>query len=421
MKRFLVCIFLVFTLLITACAEIESPDSSNSSVDSIEESITASISTDDINSSTETSIDLNSSESFDVETDDSSTETSADTSKEDLTVSVDDNSSATDSSIPDDNNSNDDASTPPSVPNGGTAVPTDKVFVSNGFVISGTRGMEQYFGGIQSGANFCNIVNNFKNDLGDGINLYTVVAPHSSNYYAPESYSHLIERGKLNFDNIKSNLSSDVKFVDTYNALWNHVDEPIYPRTECHWGALAAYYAAEEFAKVAGVDFAPLSSYKEIVKPGFVGSVYTFSKAEVIRQNPEDFYIYMPQTEYTAYYYNQGNYDLSKPNATKNTIVFDTKSYAGAFICGDTYAIKIQTNNNTGRKLVILKDSYGNAFAPFTIGSFDEIYILDIRYYKRNGVKFCKDVGATDVAIAVSAFTATGTVYKHLENLRTAP
>lgn len=418
MKRFLVCVFLVFSFLITACAEIEAPDSSSSSADSTEESFNSTVSSDDNDSTIESSSDINNAESSEV----ISVNSDDDSTSEDTESSIINDSSTADSSVPDNNSSNGDGSTSPSVPNNGvTTVPTDKVFVSNGFVISGTRGMEQYFGGLQSGASFCNIANNFKKDLGDHINLYVAVAPHSSNYYAPESFSNLIERGKLNFDNLKSNLSADVKFVDTYNALWNHVDEPIYPRTECHWGALAAYYAAEEFSKVAGVDFAPLSSYKEIVKSGFVGSVYTFSKAEVIKQNPEDFYIYMPQTEYTAYYYNQGNYDLSKPNSTKNTIVFDTKSYAGAFICGDTYSIKIETKNNTGRKLVILKDSYGNAFAPFTIASFDEIYILDIRYYKKNGVKFCKDVGATDVVVAVSAFTATGPVHKHLENLRTAP
>lgn len=410
MKRFLISLLLVISLLISACAEIKAPEDTSSG--ELGESSELSMS-----SSEESTFEVSSGEKSELSFEDSTNETSDDTTLESSeAVSSEDNSSAaTDISTPDS------SSTAPIPDNGGTTVPTDKVFISNGMLISGTRGMEQYFGGLQSGANFCNIVNNFKNDLGDGINVYTVVAPHASNYYAPESYSNLIERGRLNFENIKSNLNQNVKFVDTYNALWAHVDEPIYPRTECHWGSLAAFYAAEEFAKVAGVSFAPLNSYKEIIKPNFVGSVYTFSKAEVIKQNPEDFYIYMPQTEYTAYYYNQGNYDLSSPNATKNTIVFDTKSYAGAFICGDTYTVKVVTKNNTGRKLVILKDSYGNAFAPYTLSSFDEVYILDIRYYKKNGVKFCKDVGATDVAIAVSAFTATGVVYKHLENLRTAP
>ena len=414
MKRFLIWVCLVCILLTSACAEIESPTNSNSSADTSEEVIGSSEATS-VDFSADTSMHQSenadsSEESFVIVSDDvPSSEASTDESREaSKDISVDNSSSQ----APVVDNSTDISYLP---------VPSDRVFVSNGLLINGTRGMEQYFGLTDSGTKFSNIIANYKKDLGDSVNVYTVVAPHASNYYAPESYSNLIERGKINFDNLKAQNGDGVKYVDVYSALWDHVDEPIYPRTECHWGALAAYYAAEAFAKVAGVPFAPLDSYTKIVKPGFVGSVYTFSKAEIIRQNPEDFLIFMPQTNYTAYYYNQGNYDLSKPNFTKNSIVFDTKSYAGAFICGDNYTIKVVTGNNTGRKLVIFKDSYGNAFAPFTLGSFDEVYIVDIRYYKKNGVNFCKEVGATDVAVSVSAFTATGSVYKHLERIRTAP
>lgn len=392
MKRFISYIALMLTLcvLFSACSSINSPvdessEESSTDVSTEEISINNGFSTEDVEVSSEQSSE-------------DSTDISIDASVE---ISADDDIST--------ENEND-----------GVSVPTDQVFISNGIIISGTRGMEQYFGGIQSGANCCRMVGNFKNDLGDNVEVYMVVAPHASCYYAPEKYASFIERGKMNFDNLKANTAANVHLIDTYNALWKHVDEPIYPRTEFHWGALAAYYAAEEFAKVANISFPSLDSYQKIVKPGFVGSAYTFSKAAVIKNNPEDFLIFMPQTEYTAYYYNQGNYDLSKPNFVKNSIVFDTKSYAGAFICGDTYHVKVETNNNTGRKLVIFKDSYGNAFAPFTLASFDEIYIVDMRYYNKNGVKFCKDVGATDVVFAMSAFTATGVVYNNIERLRTA-
>lgn len=403
MKRFILCLSLILalTVLITACSGIDSP-----TVDSSEESyLSVSDSADDVSEVT----------TADITEDLTSEELSVEIS-ESSEISVEESSSTPESVVPpvSDNSS--------SVGNtGGENVPADQVFISNGILISGTRGMEQYFGGIQSGANCCNMVNAFKNDLGDSAEVYMVVAPHASCYYAPEKYANLIERGRLNFDNLKSNVAANVHFVDTYNALWNHVDEPIYPRTEFHWGALAAYYAAEEFSKVANVGFAPIDSYQKIVKPGFIGSAYTFSKAAVIKNNPEDFLIFMPQTEYTAYYYQQGNYNWDAPYMTKDTIVFDTKSYAGAFLCGDTYTIKVVTKNNTGRKLVIFKDSYGNAFAPFTLGSFDEIYIVDMRYYGKNGVQLCKDVGATDVVFAMSAFTATGVVYSHINRLRTNP
>ncbi len=387
MKRFSICILLIFALLFSACTAINSPLDSNDTTETSSEDSSVFV-------SEETS-----------ESSDNSIETSEETSEDSSVSSVVEDSSVDTPST----SSETDVS----------AVPTDKVFVSNGILISGTRGMEQYFGSTNSGTNCSQMIAAFKQDLGESVQVYTVVAPHASCYYAPESYANLIERGKVNFANLEEQCAANVNYVDVYNALWEHVDEPIYHRTEFHWAALAGYYAAEEFSKVANVNFPSLDSYEKIVKPGFIGSAYTFSKAAVIKNNPEDFVIYMPQFEYKASYYNQGNYDLSKPNFVKDTVVFDTKSYAGAFLCGDSYTIKVETGNTTGRKLVIFKDSYGNAFAPFTLASFDEIYIVDMRYYNKNGVKLCQEVGATDVVFAMSAFTATGSVYKHINRIRT--
>lgn len=399
MKRFSACLLLLSVLLVGACTSIESPDTtvntqsaeSDYTADNVSEPSGASdiISSADIFVTSEESAPLE--ESIDISS----------SSVESVESSTDSFSFAYDSSEISTSNPN-------------------SVFISNGILISGAMGMEQYFGSTDAGTKCSQMISAFKNDLGDAVQVYTVIAPHASCYYAPEGYSYLTERGQVNFDNLKAQSASNVKYVDVYNALLPHVDEPIYHRTEFHWAALAGYYAAEAFATVANVDFADLSAYKKIVKSGFVGSAYTFSKADVIKNNPEDFVIYMPQLTYKAYYYNQGNYDLANPDFEKDSIVFDTKSYAGAFLCGDSYTIKVVTGNTTGRKLVIFKDSYGNAFAPFTIGSFDEVYIVDIRYYSKNGVKLCQEVGATDVVFALSGFTATGVVYKNIERIRTA-
>ncbi len=409
MKRFALCVFLAFCLLISACSGIESPDAEPSSADA---SSNSSAAESDVSESADSSVESSSAETAESSGSNETSECSVPESSADVTVDV---------SVPEPPVSEEDSSAADVSASVNSEAGDDTAYLANGILITGTRGMEQYFGSPESGASCSKMIGDFKNDLGDGVEVYTAVAPHTSCYYAPSSYSNLIERGRMNFANLKEKCAPNVHYVDVYNALWEHVDEPIYHRTELHWAALAGYYAAEAFAKEANVSFPPLDSYKKIVKQGYVGSAYTFSKADVIKNNPEDFVIYMPQTECTAYYYNEGNYDLSSPNFERDNIVFDTMGYAGAFICGDSYTVKVVTKNNTGRKLVIFKDSYGNAFAPFTLASFDEIYIVDIRYYKRNGVKLCKEVGATDAVFAISANTATGVVYKHIEELRTAP
>ncbi len=56
-----------------------------------------------------------------------------------------------------------------------------------------------------------------------------------------------------------------------------------------------------------------------------------------------------------------------------------------------------------GRKLLVIKDSFGNAEIPFYTSSFEQIYVLDVRYFERNLVNFIETTGVTDVLFTMSA------------------
>ncbi|MDD4125065.1 MAG: DHHW family protein [Eubacteriales bacterium] len=296
------------------------------------------------------------------------------------------------------------------------------IFEQEGILIVGNRGMEKFYGSEASALSYSQCVQNIKNSLGDSINVYSMVAPHASVYYAPKAgqYSHLLTVGKNMHDFLKENAGDSVVYVDVYGALAAHTDEDIFFRTEHHWAALGAYYAAKEFARMAGVDFPDISEYEEHIKTGFVGSLYSFSgKAQILKDNPDEVAYYVNrEAEYTAYYCYENNFDFDNYDFKRNSILFDMANYA-AFLGGDGYGIKIETNNNTGRTLVILKDSYGNAVVPFLLSSYDTIYVLDFRYFKRNCCDFAREVGATDVLVIASGFTACGTIWKKLEAMRT--
>ena len=74
---------------------------------------------------------------------------------------------------------------------------------------------------------------------------------------------------------------------------------------------------------------------------------------------------------------------------------------------------------NNGRKLAILKDSYGNAEVPFYTGSFEEIYVIDVRHFKPNAIDFIKEHGVTDVLFSMSTVSVTGQNADHIEEIRT--
>ncbi len=296
-----------------------------------------------------------------------------------------------------------------------------EIFEQEGILIVGTMGMEKFYGSDVSGLKYSQCVQNIKAALGSGVAVYSMVAPHASVFYAPKNkYSSLLSTGKDRHDFLKANAGEDVVYVDAYGALSKHTDEPLYYRTEHHWAALGAYYAAKEFARLAGADFPDISEYEEHINPGFVGSLYNFSgKAQILKDNPDDLVYYLNKNvALTAYYCDEGNFDFANYDFKRDTVVYDRANYS-AFLGGDGYGIKIVTNNHTGRTLVVLKDSYGNAVMPFLLSSFDTIYVLDYRYYQRNCCDFANDVGATDVLVIASGFTACGTIWKKLEAMRT--
>ncbi len=87
------------------------------------------------------------------------------------------------------------------------------------------------------------------------------------------------------------------------------------------------------------------------------------------------------------------------------------------YLGSDQYIVKVTTGLQSGRRLLIMKDSYGNATVPFYTGSFDEIYVADIRYMERNLVSMIRDLDVTDVLFTVSAFSVVGENANHIQTL----
>lgn len=276
------------------------------------------------------------------------------------------------------------------------------------------RGLELFGGG--SGNNYASSLNELHKQLGDKIKIYSMPAPLASEFYTPANFADYSASQEDCFNNISSKLDDGIIPVNISSVLRKHTEEPIYCRTDHHWQALGAYYAAEAFAKSAGVDFADISSYKKVDTEGYVGTLYAFSGDSRLLNDPETFTYYEPSAESETYYYDQSfNYQY------KGSLLCDVdvaNSYL-RYLGGDSYVAKVKTAVKNGRKLVVIKDSYGNAEIPFYTSSFEEIYVVDVRYFERNLVNFIKTVGATDVLFTMSAYSVVGENADNIYNLMT--
>lgn len=290
------------------------------------------------------------------------------------------------------------------------------------------RGFSLFGGGKAAGQDYAETVNEFKTRLGDNVNVYSMVIPTSGSYYLPKKYQNLMASERDNIDHINSFLSG-VTPIDAYSALAKHTDEYIYFRTDHHWTQLGAYYAAEEFAKVAGVPFAPLSEYDVTEREGMLGSLYGYSNNSVYLK-PDTFTFYKPKNEFTA-----TAYDPNYQNPYKMPLILSDAYFSvnNSYMIygGDMQINHITTDCDNGRKLVIIGDSYDNAMFLNLTNSFSEIWVVDMRahmktpYFNLNIIDFIQKNGATDLLFAMDTFSAVGSnrngLKTMLENPNTLP
>ncbi len=305
--------------------------------------------------------------------------------------------------------------------------PVDEVIFSNGIAIVGTRAMSLYVAGSSNFVSYAEALNKYKEALPD-VNVYSMVVPIACEYYAPPEVAEKCSSQLDHINTVYENLKN-IKGVDAYSALAKHVDEEIFLRTDHHWSSLGGFYAAQEFAKDANVPFLPLSDYEKCVNTGFCGTMYDYSgENEIIKNNPENFEYYVPQTvDYTATYYNYkisgwdviGAYEPMEAGFFLDYGDNRSDNYC-TFMAGDAKIVHVKTNTKNGRRLAMIKDSYGNAMAGFLFGSFEDIYITDLRFFSHNMIDYIKENQITDL-LFVNNTTMAGNINMtdNLDTIRT--
>lgn len=290
---------------------------------------------------------------------------------------------------------------------------------TRGIIIVGegpnVRALESYGGDDKGGVKYAEAANAYAEAFAGKVQIYCMVIPTATEFYLPEKAQSFSKKQLPTIRNIYKHLDPRVKAVDCYTPLSKHVNEYIYLRTDHHWSPLGAFYAAQQFAKVAGVPFKELTSYEKHVIHGYVGSMYGYSHDIAIKNAPEDFVFYKPKginynTTYINYTINK-SYQVVRESAPVTGEFFYTypDGSGGAyctFMGGDTKITQVRTGTKNGRRLIILKDSFGNAIPGYLFYSFEEIHVIDCRYFTKNMRKYVADNKITDILFGNNIYNA---------------
>ena len=301
-------------------------------------------------------------------------------------------------------------------------------FSNNGIIVDSVKmygenaGVMLFGGSTAMGTRYADIISKYKEAMGEDVNVYNIVVPTSVEFYLPKKFRKYSSSEKAAIEHIYDSYTADVIPVDAYSELAAHTDEYIYLRTDHHWSHRGAYYAYVALCKAMGQTPPDIDKDYEVKEiDGYVGSLYGYTNDPILKNSPELFTYYKPKSDYKTYYY---AYDTLAPKG-EGSLFYDGvgSGYAyGVFLGSDAIHTKIVTELDTGRKACVFKESYGNAFVPYLVDSFDEIYVIDIRYFGMNAVEYMKQQGITDVIFINNAFAAnTGSLIEGIENLYNYP
>lgn len=284
---------------------------------------------------------------------------------------------------------------------------------TDGIFIYKDKAMAIFGGNKSMGTWYAETLNAYAEKLGPDVHVYDMVIPTAIEFGLPERYKSVSNSEKAAIDHIYETLDG-VTGVDAYTSIQYHAGEYVYFNTDHHWTGLGAYYAYRALAEAAGFQPLELEDYEVRTIDGFLGTLYNQSNDSQLKSGVDKVDYFVMPGEYTAYLYEKGALD----NPIETTVWAEYASGGNAysvFIHGDYPLFRIDTDNKNGRKAVVVKESYGNAFAPFLIPHYEQVFVVDHRYYDRGLITLIKEQGITDVIFIKNVFAAN-TAY-HIEKI----
>lgn len=171
----------------------------------------------------------------------------------------------------------------------------------------------------------------------------------------------------------------------------NEIDD-VYYRLDHHWTTYGAYQAYKQFCLNNDIAYHEIGDYSiKLVSNTFTGTIY--SKTGDLGYQKDEIEIYrLPNSDYTIAY---------------NDVVVDSfydESYLSVndqyayFLSGNHPLVTIVNNNcDNQQHLLIIKDSYANAFVPLIAEHYQYVSLIDPRYYGKNIKEYIEENNVTQV------------------------
>lgn len=213
------------------------------------------------------------------------------------------------------------------------------------------------------------------NRLSENINsdVYFMLVPTSIyvNNDKISKYNNSFDEGKT-IDYYIDNLN--VNFIDVREIFNINKDDYLYYGTDHHWTTRGANLAYLEYCKNVGIKCQQYNF--SVVNDKFYGTLYS----KVLDNSLE--YDYIEKVNDNTNYYIYFDDDKNHSNSLYNYKYLDEKDKYSFFLDNNHSLISIENLDTENEdSILIIKDSYANAFIPLIAPNYKYIYVIDPRYY----------------------------------------
>ena len=229
-----------------------------------------------------------------------------------------------------------------------------------------------------------NAVTKFKNNIDTPVTVMFApstgyitddVLPAVHNNYNDDEY----------FENAGKTLAqSGINFVDlreTFKEEYKNGTQ-LYYKTDHHWTTAGAYTAYTKLCESLGTTPTPKDSFDIKSYDGFYGTTYSTSGFLMTPSDSIEVWENPANTESNI----KVKITEGKQTTEYNSMFFydhlEEDDKYPVFIDGNHALTEITNTNAKGGTLVMIKDSFSHCLAPFLADNYSKIILVDMRYYK---------------------------------------
>jgi hypothetical protein len=188
--------------------------------------------------------------------------------------------------------------------------------------------------------------------------------------------------------------------ADSLNSAYKNANDAtkekgLYYRTDHHWTSLGALAVFQDATSTLGLSMEGVTYTPHTVSESFRG---TLASRSGNLSHEDTIVVYEPTGTdiiYNVYY-------PDSQLRSRSMFMVDQlkeKDQYTVFFGGNHPVVEIETTSQSGRNLLIFKDSYANSILPYLIGDYSRIVMIDDRYTLFDAISTAEGYSPDEIAV----------------------